>query len=336
MTSKPPQQLLNDGRCPDLATNQYTRSEVRCKAEIKDRGNKSYGRHKPSCLHPHQIMDLKVTKVQHQLPHQCPSMSERSGGSRHPCHGQWPCREPRGHMKINLPVFKDEDTKDAITYQSWHWDLTVYRHAGCWDHTLLPMPFILYKVIWGSVRSSGTDILLDDVLTILDEHYNNVKAFGCFESGTLSSMNGWERQYWTGGVPVETPPGSCGIIPRTFPSGPHNWAEVWPFYGGLPKWLKAMLAYQKPAPTKRRILIISRQQWRLRRKRWWNHLVARWLTIHPSLRQWASFLYESWKAPSLLRPLQCGWHTCKKTALTKKRVLREMTPMESRAWQRSL
>ena len=30
-------------------------------------------------------------------------------------------------MKINLPVFKDEDTKDAITSQSWHWDLTVYH-----------------------------------------------------------------------------------------------------------------------------------------------------------------------------------------------------------------
>ena len=26
------------------------------------------------------------------------------------------------------------------------------------------------------MRSSGTEITLDDVLTILDEHYNNVKA----------------------------------------------------------------------------------------------------------------------------------------------------------------
>ena len=41
-------------------------------------------------------------------------------------------------MKINLPIFKDEDAKDAVTYQSWRWDLTVYRHAGCMDHTLLP------------------------------------------------------------------------------------------------------------------------------------------------------------------------------------------------------
>ena len=34
-------------------------------------------------------------------------------------------------MKINLPVFKDKDTKDAVTYQSWHCDLTVYCCAGC-------------------------------------------------------------------------------------------------------------------------------------------------------------------------------------------------------------
>ena len=46
------------------------------------------------------------------------SVSERSGVSRQPYHGWWPHKEPGGHMKINLPVFKDEDTKDAITYQS--------------------------------------------------------------------------------------------------------------------------------------------------------------------------------------------------------------------------
>ena len=29
-------------------------------------------------------------------------------------------------MKINLPVFKEEDAKDVVAYQSWRWDLTVY------------------------------------------------------------------------------------------------------------------------------------------------------------------------------------------------------------------
>ena len=80
-------------------------------------------------------------------------------------------------MKINLPVFKDEDTKDAVTYQSWRWGLTVYWCVGCRDHTLLPY------TIWSLqgypsdlVQSSSMDITLDNVLMILDKHYNNVKA----------------------------------------------------------------------------------------------------------------------------------------------------------------
>ena len=50
-------------------------------------------------------------------------------------------------MKINLPIFKDEDAKDAMTYQSWRWDLTVYRHAGCRDVPSCHMPSGPYKVI---------------------------------------------------------------------------------------------------------------------------------------------------------------------------------------------
>ena len=53
----------------------------------------------------------------------------------------------------------------------------VYCHVGCRDCTFLPY------AIWSLqgyprelVQSSGTDITLDNVLTTLDEHYNNVKA----------------------------------------------------------------------------------------------------------------------------------------------------------------
>ena len=80
-------------------------------------------------------------------------------------------------MKINLLVFKDEDTNYAITYQSWHWEVTVYHCAGRWDCTLLPYVIHSLEGYLGElVRSSGTDIMLDDILTILDEHYNSVKA----------------------------------------------------------------------------------------------------------------------------------------------------------------
>ena len=81
-------------------------------------------------------------------------------------------------MKINLPIFKDEDAKDAVTYQTWRWDLMVYQCAGCRDCTLLPYAIRSLQgypgeLIWGS----SMVITLDDVLTILDEHYNNVKVF---------------------------------------------------------------------------------------------------------------------------------------------------------------
>ena len=80
-------------------------------------------------------------------------------------------------MKINLPIFKDENAKDAVAYQSCRWDLTVYQHARCRDCTLLPYAIRSLQGYPGElVWSSGTDITLDDVLMILDEHYNNAKA----------------------------------------------------------------------------------------------------------------------------------------------------------------
>ena len=59
-------------KCPDLVLAQYIRSEVTCHSEAgtKARDNKSYGQPHLSCLCSCQIMDSKVTEVQHQLPHQ--------------------------------------------------------------------------------------------------------------------------------------------------------------------------------------------------------------------------------------------------------------------------
>ena len=80
-------------------------------------------------------------------------------------------------MKINLPIFKDEDAKDTVIYQSWRWDLTVYHCAGCRDCTLLPYTIQSLQGYPGElVQCLGMDIILDNVLTILDKHYNNVKA----------------------------------------------------------------------------------------------------------------------------------------------------------------
>ena len=100
------------------------------------------------------------------------SRSHRSDRSWHSWWGRW-YQEDWAHMKINLPVFKDEDAKDAVTYQSWRWDLTVYWCAGCRDCTLLPYAI---RSLQGYpdklVQSSGMDITLDDVMTIQNKHYN--------------------------------------------------------------------------------------------------------------------------------------------------------------------
>ena len=153
-------------------------------------------------------------------------------------------------MKINLPSFKDEDTKDAVTYQSWRWDLMVYHHAGCRDHTLLPYAICSLQgypreLVW----SLGTDITLDDVLTILDEHYNNVKA--------LDTLNQELFQLWMMDKETVSDWSIClsrhlQVLAASFPNlfPPDHVAELKQdcFYGGLPKRLKVMVAYLKASP----------------------------------------------------------------------------------------
>ena len=181
------------------------------------------------------------------------SMSERSGGSRCPHHDQQPCRESRGHMKINLPIFKDEDTKDTITYQSWCWDLTVYHHTRCQDCTLLPYAIYSLQGYPGElVRYSGADIILDDILTILDEHYNKVKA--------LDYLNQELFQLHTGEKETVSDWGVC--MSRHLPVLMASFLEHFPldhiaelkhdqFYGRLSKRLKAMVAYLKASANEK-------------------------------------------------------------------------------------
>ena len=113
-------------------------------------------------------------------------------------------------MKINLPIFRDEDAKDAVTYQSWRWDLTVYRCAGCRDRTLLPYAIRSLQGYPGElVQSSGTNITLDEVLTILDKHYNNVKA--------LDALNQELFQMRMGCLPLQTFTDTGSILSRPIP-----------------------------------------------------------------------------------------------------------------------
>ena len=139
----------------------------------------------PSPRFPSPSLDLGFESSRSSLS-MTSSMSSRSDRSdRSPCPrpGRWH-QEDGAHMKINLPIFKDEDAKDAVTYQSWRWDLTVYRHAGCRDCTLLPYAIRSLQGYPGElVQSSGMDITLDDVLMILDKHYNNTKVLHVLKQG---------------------------------------------------------------------------------------------------------------------------------------------------------
>ena len=150
-------------------------------------------------------------------------------------------------MKINLPIFKDEDAKDAVTYRSWRWDLAVYRHAGCRDRTLLPYAIRSLQGYPGElVQSSGTDITLDEVLTILDEHYNNVKALDALNKELFQMRMADKETVSDWGVCLSQ---HLQILAASFPDQfpPERVAELKrdQFYGRLPKRLKAMVAYLK-------------------------------------------------------------------------------------------
>ena len=71
-------------------------------------------------ISPHlpQSMRSRVTRVRYWMASSMLSRSDRSDRSWHPKQGRW-YQDDGAHMKINLPVFKDEDAKDPVTYQSW-------------------------------------------------------------------------------------------------------------------------------------------------------------------------------------------------------------------------
>ena len=101
------------------------------------------------------------------------------------------------------------------------------------------------------VRSSGTDITLDNTLTILDEHYNNVKALNALNQELFQLWMGKKETVLDWGVHLSR---HLQVLASSFPGRfpLDQVAELkWDcFYRGLPKWLKAMVAYLKATPMK--------------------------------------------------------------------------------------
>ena len=102
------------------------------------------------------------------------------------------------------------------------------------------------------MQSFGMDITLDDVLTILDEHYNNIKA--------LDALNQELFQLQMAGKETVSDWDIClsrhlQVLAASFPEHfpPDCMAELkyGCFYSGLPKCLKAMGAYLKSSPQEK-------------------------------------------------------------------------------------
>ena len=85
------------------------------------------------------------------------------------------------------------------------------------------------------MQSSGTDITLDDVLMILDEHYNNVKVLDVLNQELFQMRMADKETVRLGCLPLQTLTNTGSILPRPFP--PDRVAELKRdhFYGGLPK-----------------------------------------------------------------------------------------------------
>ena len=105
------------------------------------------------------------------------------------------------------------------------------------------------------MQSSGTDITLDDVLTVLGEHYNNVKALDALNQELFQMRMADKETVSDWGVCLSR---HLQILAASFPDHfpPECVAELKRdhFYGGLPKQLKAMVAYLKVGPQVRTYL----------------------------------------------------------------------------------
>ena len=129
----------------------------------------------------------------------------------------------------------------------------MYQCARCRDCTLLPYAIRSLQGYPGElVQSCGTDITLDDVLMILNEHYTNVKV--------LDVLNQELFQLWMADKETVLDWGIhltrhlqilAAFFPDCFPSDCVVELKRDHFYGRLPKQLKVTVAYLKEGPQVR-------------------------------------------------------------------------------------
>ena len=104
-------------------------------------------------------------------------------------------------MKVNLPIFKDEKSKDAVTYCSWQWDVTIF-HWSRWDNQhLLPYVFHSHQEFPADLANSlGKDATLSVVLQTLDKDYSLIMMFDALSKELYSLEQGWHENVAEFGV----------------------------------------------------------------------------------------------------------------------------------------
>ena len=146
-------------------------------AGIIARGNDTYGPPHLHCLCLHQIVGLKVTEVQCQLPHQCHQGLidlEVQGTPTVP-------NNATGTLEA---IWKS--TCQSSRMRKWKTPSLIKAGIGTWQciatigaGTAPSSPYAIHSLQdypQELVRSLGTNITLDGICTILDEYHNNVKA----------------------------------------------------------------------------------------------------------------------------------------------------------------
>ena len=98
----------------------------------------------------------------------------------------------------------------------------------------------------------GTDVPLDDVLTILNKHYNNVKALDALNQELFQLQMGEKETVLDWGVCLSRHlQVLVASFPECFPLDCIAELKCDHFYGGLPKQLKAMVAYLKASTNEK-------------------------------------------------------------------------------------
>ena len=88
-------------------------------------------------------------------------------------------------VKVNLPIFKDEKVKDALTCSSWWWDVAIFHQSG-WDDQHLLLYVFHSQGFPGNLASSlGKDATLSDVLQMLRQTLWCCIDVQCAQQGTL-------------------------------------------------------------------------------------------------------------------------------------------------------